>query len=92
MRKKLETLPLSELKAIAKENKLKNVSTLRKAELIDALCALHESGREKEEMPVERAKVTEEPVIPETKTESTAVPQTESSVQSIESEVRKPRE
>ena len=29
MRKKLETLPLSELKAIAKENKLKNVSTLR---------------------------------------------------------------
>ena len=92
MRKKLETLPLSELKAIAKENKLKNVSTLRKAELIDALCALHESGREKEEMPVERAKITEEPVIPETKTESTAVPQTESSVQSIESEVRKPRE
>lgn len=43
MRKKLETLPLSELKAIAKENQLKNVSTLRKAELIDVLCALHES-------------------------------------------------
>ena len=42
MRKKLETLPLSELKAIAKENNLKNISTLRKAELIDRLCALHE--------------------------------------------------
>ena len=45
MRKKLETLPLSELKAIAKENHLKNVSTLRKAELIDALCALHETKK-----------------------------------------------
>ncbi len=42
MRKKLETLPLSELRAIAKENHLKNISTLRKAELIDRLCALHE--------------------------------------------------
>jgi len=54
MRKKLETLPLSELKAIAKENQLKNVSTLRKAELIDRLCALHEErtrNTEKKEAP-----------------------------------------
>ena len=53
MRKKLETFPLSELKAIAKENQLKNVSTLRKAELIDRLCALHEErtkGAEKKEV------------------------------------------
>lgn len=42
MRKKLETLPLSELKAIAKENNLKNISALRKSELIDRLCELHE--------------------------------------------------
>ncbi len=46
MRKKLETLPLSELKAIAKENRMKNISTMKKAELIDALCALHESRQE----------------------------------------------
>ncbi len=38
MREKLNTLPLSELKELAKAQKLKGFSSLRKAELIDLLC------------------------------------------------------
>lgn len=37
MREKLKLLPLTELKQIAKENHIKNVSTLRKAQLIDVI-------------------------------------------------------
>lgn len=37
MREKLKSLPLTELKRIAKENHIKNVSTLRKAQLIDVI-------------------------------------------------------
>lgn len=37
MREKLKSLPLAELKQIAKENHIKNVSTLRKAQLIDVI-------------------------------------------------------
>ncbi len=42
MREKLNTLPLSELKELAKAQKLKGFSTLRKAELIDLLCQIAE--------------------------------------------------
>ena len=37
MRKKLETLPLTVLKDIAKDNGIKNISTMKKSELIDAI-------------------------------------------------------
>ena len=37
MREKLKSLPLTELKQIAKKNHIKNVSTLRKAQLIDVI-------------------------------------------------------
>ena len=37
MREKLKSLPLTELKQIAKEDHIKNVSTLRKAQLIDVI-------------------------------------------------------
>lgn len=37
MREKLKSLPLTELKQIAKENHIKNVSILRKAQLIDVI-------------------------------------------------------
>ena len=37
MREKLKSLPLTELKQIAKENHIENVSTLRKAQLIDVI-------------------------------------------------------
>ena len=39
MREKLETLPLTELKAIAKHQGMKGISTMRKSDLIDLLCA-----------------------------------------------------
>ncbi|NBH71833.1 transcription termination factor Rho [Clostridiaceae bacterium] len=42
MREKLQTLPLAELKELAKSQGIKGGSTMRKAELIDALCAAAE--------------------------------------------------
>ena len=50
MREKLETLPLAELKAIAKEKGLKNVSTMKKKDLIDALVNVMEGENEKKEV------------------------------------------
>ncbi len=43
MREKLNTLPLSQLKEMAKEQGIKGISTLKKAELIDKLCEVAQS-------------------------------------------------
>lgn len=55
MREKLETLPLTELKAIAKEKGIKNLTSMKKSEVIDALMQFGEEKKEvlaepKEEM------------------------------------------
>ena len=42
MREKLETLPLAQLRELAKSQGIRNVSSLRKSELIDRLCAISE--------------------------------------------------
>ena len=46
MREKLQTLPLSELKEMAKSRGIKGISSLRKAEIIDLLCAEAEKNPE----------------------------------------------
>ena len=51
MREKLQTLPLSELKEMAKSRGIKGISSLRKAEIIDLLCA--EAEKNPEVKPVE---------------------------------------
>ena len=38
MRDKLETLPLMQLRELAKSQGIKNITVLRKSELIDKLC------------------------------------------------------
>ena len=38
MREKLETLPLVQLKSLAKAQNIKGASTMKKSELIEALC------------------------------------------------------
>ena len=43
MREKLATLPLTQLKELAKSQGIRNISGLRKAELIDRLCEAAES-------------------------------------------------
>ncbi|MGL5434916.1 MAG: transcription termination factor Rho [Lachnospiraceae bacterium] len=43
MRDKLQTLPLAELKELARSQRLKGSSTMRKSELIEALCAAAEA-------------------------------------------------
>ena len=47
MREKLATLPLTQLKELAKSQGIKNISGLRKAELIDRLCETAESADSK---------------------------------------------
>ena len=43
MREKLETLPLAQLKTLAKAQNIKGASTMKKSELIDALCSAAEN-------------------------------------------------
>ncbi len=49
MREKLETLSLVVLREFARDKKLKNISSMRKAELIDALIAASEQEKQEEE-------------------------------------------
>ena len=60
MREKYESLPLTELKAIAKARGLRGISTMRKPELIERM--LQEDEKEK---PAEKPQVTEEKKEPE---------------------------
>ena len=45
MREKLNTLPLSELRELAKSQGLRGISGLRKAELVELLCRMDEEGK-----------------------------------------------
>ncbi len=57
MREKLATLPLTQLKELAKSQGIKNISGLRKAELIDRLCETAKARAQ--EAPAEAASVPE---------------------------------
>ena len=48
MREKLQTLPLAELRELAKSQGLKGISTLRKAEIIELLCRENEAAAQSE--------------------------------------------
>ena len=48
MREKLQTLPLAELKELAKSQGIKGISTLRKAEIIELLCRENEAAAQSE--------------------------------------------
>ena len=48
MREKLQTLPLAELKELAKSQGLKGISTLRKVEIIELLCRENEAAAQSE--------------------------------------------
>lgn len=56
MREKLATLPLTQLKELAKSQGIKNISGLRKAELIDRLCETAKAWAQ--EAPAEAASVS----------------------------------
>lgn len=49
MREKLETLSLTTLKDLAKQEGIKGISGLRKAEIIDLLCEQEENGKQEKE-------------------------------------------
>ena len=56
MREKLQTLPLSELKEMAKSRGIKGISSLRKAEIIDLLCDEAEKKPEVKPAEIKREK------------------------------------
>ena len=45
MREKLQTLPLTQLKEIAKSQGMKGISAMKKSDLIDLLCQKAEEGK-----------------------------------------------
>ena len=66
MREKLETLSLSVLREFAKDKKIKNISSLRKADLIDAILkAQEEEDKEKKELKNSRSVQKKTVVKPE---------------------------
>ena len=69
MREKLNTLPLNELKELAKAKGLKGISSLRKAELIDLLCQpeegeVKETVKRDEAKPAPQAEAASSPAAP----------------------------
>ena len=62
MREKLQTLPLTELKELAKSQGIKGCSIMRKAEIIDLLCQKEETGSEPEVSQSEERKPYVRPV------------------------------
>ncbi len=71
MREKLATLPLAQLRSLAKSQGIKNVTAMRKSELIDRLCEIAEEqerlqgGQEIEEQGEDRAEEKHEEKKPE---------------------------
>ena len=61
MREKLQTLPLSELKEMVKSRGIKGISSLRKAEIIDLLCAEAEKNPEVKPAEIKREEKAETP-------------------------------
>lgn len=55
MREKLETLPLTQLRELARGQGIKNVSGLRKSELVDRLCEVAEREKEAKAAEAEKA-------------------------------------
>lgn len=55
MREKLQTLPLAELKELAKAQGIKGCSSMRKAEIIDLLCEKQEEASEEDVSPARAA-------------------------------------
>lgn len=58
MREKLETLPLAQLRELAKGQGIRNVSGLRKSELIERLCSLAEQEKQTAQVNSESAGAT----------------------------------
>ena len=64
MREKLETLPLPELRAIAKAKGMKKISTLKKGELIDLLVQSEEEIEAEENQKVQKQEIKKQDIKP----------------------------
>ena len=63
MKEKLQTLPVSELRAIAAEKGIAQIYSLRKAELIEKLAALYEAEQNAAEKPAPEKSAPEKPAV-----------------------------
>ncbi len=64
MREKLETLPLPELRAIAKAKGMKKISTLKKGELIDLLIQSEEEIEAEENQKIQKQEIKKQEIKP----------------------------
>ena len=60
MREKLQSLPVSELRAIAKENGIKSVTKLRKQQLVDMILEVNERNQKKQTEAAKKEEVDNE--------------------------------
>ena len=60
MREKLQSLPVSELRAIAKENGIKSVTKLRKQQLVDMMLEVNERNQKKQTEAAQKEEVNNE--------------------------------
>ena len=90
MREKLETLSLAVLKDFAKDKKIKNISTMRKSELIDALMVVYEEEQKalREEIQNKKAKKREDDEVTSSQADSHSTSSQAAAVQA--KQVRKP--
>ena len=72
MKEKLQTLPVSELRAIAAEKGIAQIYSLRKAELIEKLAALYEAEQNAAEKPAPEKSAPEKPAVEKPATERPA--------------------
>lgn len=80
MREKLNSLPLADLREIAKANGIRHVSSIRKSELIEKILAATAPEEEKDEAQTDEIKEVrqpKEPAVRETRNRGEAPPQTE---------------
>lgn len=75
MREKLETLPLAQLKELAKAKNIKGASTLRKAELVELLCQTADSEKKEELRPAAGGQSKQKNEKQENKSESSMNPE-----------------
>jgi transcription termination factor Rho len=90
MKEKLETLSLAVLRELAKEKQVKNISTMKKGELIDVLAEIYEKEKNDRENPEGKSvsDANDEKSAAETKTEIKEEPKT----QTEEDKVRRRQE
>lgn len=90
MREKLESLPVKELREIAKANGVKSVTIMRKSEIVEAILALQEADNNSAQKENEAAEEIAEKEIVEKKVEKSEIKDAEKATEKEDIKSKKP--